>query len=95
MPDGCFSGLLVVNLPRVLAGPFCMMMPAELDARVIKVENPQRGDDSHRFEPFLQGQSSFYASRNRGKESIALDRKDGAGPELNADGDRIRRELGG
>ena len=46
MPDGLFSGLLVVDLTRVLAGPFCTMMLAELGARVIKVENPQGGDDS-------------------------------------------------
>lgn len=76
MPDGLFSGLLVVDLTRVLAGPFCTMMLAELGARVIKVENPQGGDDSRRYEPFFQGQSAYFASLNRGKESIALDLKD-------------------
>ncbi|HJZ89546.1 MAG TPA: CoA transferase, partial [Gemmataceae bacterium] len=75
MPDGLFSGLLVVDLTRVLAGPFCTMMLAELGARVIKVENPNGGDDSRRFEPFFQGQSAYFASLNRGKESIALDLK--------------------
>jgi CoA:oxalate CoA-transferase len=80
MADGPFSGLLVVDLTRVLAGPFCTMMLAELGARVIKVENPQGGDDSRRFEPFFEGQSAYFASLNRGKESIALDLKD--------DGDR-------
>jgi CoA:oxalate CoA-transferase len=78
MPDGLFSGLLVVDLTRVLAGPFCTMMLAELGARVIKVENPDGGDDSRRFEPFFQGQSAYFASLNRGKESIALDLKDEA-----------------
>jgi CoA:oxalate CoA-transferase len=78
MPDGLFSGLLVVDLTRVLAGPFCTMMLAELGARVIKVENPQGGDDSRRFEPFVEGQSAYFASLNRGKESIALDLKDAA-----------------
>src|SRR5690348_11368419 len=78
MSDNCFSGLLVVDLTRVLAGPFCTMMLAELGARVIKVENPQGGDDSRRFEPFFQGQSAYFASLNRGKESIALDLKDEA-----------------
>jgi CoA:oxalate CoA-transferase len=76
MPDGLFSGLLVVDLTRVLAGPFCTMMLAELGARVIKVENPQGGDDSRHFGPFVQGQSAYFASLNRGKESIALDLKD-------------------
>jgi CoA:oxalate CoA-transferase len=78
MPDGPFSGLLVVDLTRVLAGPYCTMMLAELGARVIKVENPQGGDDSRRFEPFFQGQSAYFASLNRGKESIALDLRDEA-----------------
>jgi CoA:oxalate CoA-transferase len=76
MPDGLFSGLLVVDLTRVLAGPFCTMMLAELGARVVKVENPQGGDDSRRFEPIVEGQSAYFASLNRGKESIALDLKD-------------------
>lgn len=76
MPDGLLSGVLVVDLTRVLAGPFCTMMLAELGARVIKVENPQGGDDSRRFEPIVQGQSAYFASLNRGKEDIALDLKD-------------------
>ena len=80
MADGPLSGLLVVDLTRVLAGPFCTMMLAELGARVIKIEHPDGGDDSRRFEPFFQGQSAYFASLNRGKESIALDLKD--------DGDR-------
>src|SRR5437762_12016865 len=75
MPDGFFSGLLVVDLTRVLAGPFCSMMLAELGARVIKVEDPPGGDDGRRFEPLFEGQSAYFASLNRGKESIALDLK--------------------
>jgi CoA:oxalate CoA-transferase len=78
MPDGPFSGLLVLDLTRVLAGPFCTLMLAELGARVIKVENPQGGDDSRRYEPFVEGRSAYFASLNRGKESIALDLKDAA-----------------
>src|SRR6266851_9346709 len=80
MADGLFSGLMVLDLTRVLAGPFCTMMLAELGARVIKVEDPRGGDDSRCFEPFFAGQSAYFASLNRGKESIALDLKD--------DGDR-------
>src|SRR5579883_1921467 len=76
MPDGFFSGLLVIDLTRVLAGPFCTMMLAELGARVVKVENPDGGDDARRFTPFFQGQSAYFLSLNRGKESIALDLKD-------------------
>jgi CoA:oxalate CoA-transferase len=51
------------------------MMLAELGARVIKVESPYGGDDSRRFEPLFQGESAYFASLNRGKESIALDLK--------------------
>jgi CoA:oxalate CoA-transferase len=72
---GPFSGLLVIDLTRVLAGPFCTMMLAELGARVIKVENPDGGDDSRHFTPNFQGQSAYFQSLNRGKESIALDLK--------------------
>jgi CoA:oxalate CoA-transferase len=74
MPDGPFAGLIVVDLTRVLAGPFCTMMLAEMGARVIKVETPE-GDDARRFAPFFDGQSGYFASLNRGKESIALDLK--------------------
>src|SRR5262249_35736373 len=75
MLTGPFSGLLVVDLTRVLAGPFCTMMLAELGARVIKVEHPGSGDDSRGFDPFVDGKSAYYSSLNREKESIALDLK--------------------
>ncbi len=76
MPTGPFSGLLVVDLTRVLAGPFCTMLLAELGARVIKVENPDGGDDSRAFDPFVDGKSAYFSSLNRGKESIALNLKE-------------------
>src|SRR6266446_9796830 len=75
MSAGPFAGLLVVDLTRVLAGPFCTLTLAELGARVIKVENPEGGDDSRHFAPTWQGQSAYYLSLNRGKESIALNLK--------------------
>jgi CoA:oxalate CoA-transferase len=75
---GPFAGLTVVDLTRVLAGPFCTMMLAELGARVIKVENPEGGDDARAFEPFIDGKSAYFLSLNRGKESIALNLKDPA-----------------
>jgi CoA:oxalate CoA-transferase len=73
--SGPLSGVLVIDLSRVLAGPYCTMMLAELGARVIKVENPQGGDDSRYFEPFVDGRSAYFISLNRDKESIALDLK--------------------
>jgi CoA:oxalate CoA-transferase len=78
MTIGPYSGLLVIDLTRVLAGPFCTMMLAELGARVIKVENPQGGDDARHFDPIVDDRSAYFQSLNRGKESAALDLKDPA-----------------
>jgi CoA:oxalate CoA-transferase len=79
---GPFSGLLVIDLTRVLAGPFCTMLLAEFGARIIKVENPDGGDDSRHYEPFVDGKSAYFLSLNRGKESIALNLKDPADREV-------------
>ena len=70
---GPLSGILVVDLTRVLAGPFCTMLLADLGARVIKIEAPQGGDDARRIGPFVDGRSAYFLSLNRGKESLALD----------------------
>jgi len=76
MPQrGPLSGITVVDLSRILAGPYCTMLMAELGARVIKVEPPKTGDDAREYGPFLHGRSTYFASINRGKESIALDLK--------------------
>lgn len=72
---GPLSGIIVVDLTRVLAGPFCTMLLADLGARVIKVENPKGGDDSRAYGPFINGKSGYFIAQNRGKESIALDLK--------------------
>ncbi len=74
---GPLSGVLVVDLTRVLAGPYCTMVLADLGARVIKVEVPGRGDDARAIGPFVGDRSAYFASLNRGKQSIALDLKDG------------------
>src|SRR5689334_276107 len=72
---GPLSGIVVIDLTRVLAGPFCTMLLADLGARVIKVENPNGGDDSRGYGPFINGKSGYFIAQNRGKESIALDLK--------------------
>jgi CoA:oxalate CoA-transferase len=77
-PAGPFAGLFVVDLTRVLAGPFCTMVLADLGARVVKVERPGHGDDARAIPPFTGGRSAYFASVNRGKESIALDLRDAA-----------------
>jgi len=72
---GPLSGILVVDLSRILAGPYCTLLMAEMGARVIKVEPPKGGDDARAYGPFINGKSTYFASVNRGKESIALDLK--------------------
>jgi CoA:oxalate CoA-transferase len=79
VPDGPLAGLLVVDLSRVLAGPFTCMLLADLGARVVKVERPESGDDSRAYGPFVGGESMYFARVNRGKESIALDLKSADG----------------
>ncbi|MEI9991183.1 MAG: CoA transferase [Rhizomicrobium sp.] len=80
LSSGPLSGLLVIDLTRVLAGPFAALLLNELGARVIKVEPPITGDDSRHIGPFVQTpsgktKSGYFMSVNRAKESIALDLK--------------------
>ena len=69
------EGVLVLDVSRVLSGPYSTFLLAQLGARVIKVELPEVGDDARGFGPFVDGVSGYFASVNRGKESIALDLK--------------------
>ena len=73
IPPGPLDGLLVIDLTRVLAGPYCTLVLAEMGARVIKVERPGSGDDARGVGPFIHDVSAYFMSLNRGKESIALD----------------------
>src|SRR5215813_3909298 len=77
---GPLPGITIIDPSRILAGPYCTLLLAELGARVIKVEAPKTGDDARQYGPFVNGKSTYFASVNRGKESIALD--------LKADADR-------
>ena len=73
--NGPLKDLLVVDLTRVLVGPYCTMILSDLGARVIKIEAPEIGDDSRKFGPFVKDYSAYFMSLNRGKESIALNLK--------------------
>ena len=73
--NGPLKDLLVVDLTRVLVGPYCTMILSDLGARVIKIEAPDTGDDSRKFGPFIKDYSAYFMSLNRGKESIALNLK--------------------
>ncbi len=81
------DGLLVLDLSRVLAGPYCTQQLADMGATVIKVEHPKGGDDTRAFgPPFVGGEACYYLSVNRGKRSLALDLK-------HPEGQRIAIEL--
>ena len=78
--SGPLAGIVVIDLTRVLAGPYCTMVLADLGARVIKVEMPETGDDLRGTGPFVPGPdggktSAYFFSVNRNKELIALDLK--------------------
>src|SRR5258707_9153840 len=77
------EGLRVVDLTRVLSGPFCTMQLGHLGAEVIKVERPGEGDDTRAFAPPYQGaEAAYFLSVNRNKKSITLDMKSERGREV-------------
>ncbi|MFT5628984.1 MAG: CoA:oxalate CoA-transferase [Gammaproteobacteria bacterium] len=75
LEGGPLSGVTVLDFSRVLAGPYCTMVLADLGARVIKVEKFGTGDDTRAFPPFVDAESAYFMCFNRGKESIVLDIK--------------------
>ena len=73
---GALDGVTVLDLTRVLSGPYCTMMLADMGARVVKVEQPGKGDDTRAWgPPFQAGESAYFLSVNRNKESITLNLK--------------------
>src|SRR5439155_26356 len=77
------AGVRVVDLSRVLAGPYATMTLADLGADVVKIEHPLGGDETRTWgPPFVGGESAYFLSVNRGKRSVALDLKDPEGREL-------------
>ena len=80
---GPLEGIRVVDLTRILAGPYCTMMLGDMGAEVIKIEHPQGGDDTRGWgPPFLNGVSTYFISINRNKKSLTLNLKDERGKEL-------------
>ena len=80
---GPLDGLTVLDLTRVLSGPYCTMMLADMGARVIKVEQPGKGDDTRGWgPPFQNGESAYFLSVNRNKESVTLNFKHPDGREV-------------
>ncbi|HPU69199.1 MAG TPA: CoA transferase [Acetomicrobium flavidum] len=82
MLSGPLEGVIVLDFTRVLAGPFCAMILADLGAEVIKIERPKTGDDSRAYTPIVKGESAYFMSINRGKKSVTLDLKNPKGKEI-------------
>src|SRR6516162_9498201 len=77
------EGIRILDLTRVLSGPYCTMLLGDLGAEVIKVERPGEGDDTRAFAPPFQGdQAAYFLSVNRNKKSITLDMKNEQGKEI-------------
>ena len=80
---GPLEGVRVLDLSRVLAGPFCSMLLADLGAEVIKVEIPKTGDDTRQWgPPFIHGESAYFLCINRNKKSLTLDLSKEKGREV-------------
>ena len=81
MTEAPLAGVTILDLTRVLSGPYCTMLAGDMGARVIKIEHPVRGDDTRRWgPPFVGGESAYFLSVNRNKESVALDFAQPASP---------------
>lgn len=82
MMTGALTGIKVIDLSRVLAGPYCSMILGDLGAEVIKVENPEHGDETRKWgPPFRNGVSAYYLCANRNKKSITINLKSPTGIE--------------
>ena len=83
MTSAPLAGVRVADFSRVLAGPYCTMVLADLGADVVKVERPGEGDETRAWgPPFVGGEAAYYLSVNRNKRSIAIDLKDPDGCRL-------------
>src|SRR5512142_707634 len=75
-PPAPLAGITVADFTRVLSGPYCTMLLADMGARGIKLEHPVHGDDTRAWgPPFVHGESTYFLSINRNKESLTLDLK--------------------
>ncbi|PEE44470.1 CaiB/BaiF CoA transferase family protein [Bacillus pseudomycoides] len=81
--EGALHGIKIIDLSRVLAGPFCTMILGDLGAEVIKIENIGNGDDTRGWgPPFVEGESAYFLCANRNKESLTLNLKSEMGKDI-------------
>jgi crotonobetainyl-CoA:carnitine CoA-transferase CaiB-like acyl-CoA transferase len=80
--SGPLKGVRVLDLTRVLAGPFCTMMLGDMGAEIIKVEEPGKGDDTRSWPPFVGGEATYFMSVNRNKRSMTLNLKSPAAQDV-------------
>ncbi len=79
---GALEDITILDLTRVLAGPYCGMLLSDMGAKTIKIEIPGKGDDSRSYGPFKNGESIYYANLNRNKKGITLDLKKPEGKKI-------------
>jgi len=82
MAGSALSGVRILDLTRLLPGPYCTMMLADLGAEVIKIEEPGRGDYARGYDPRLNGESAYFLPVNRNKKSLTLNLKKDPGREI-------------
>src|SRR6516165_6416608 len=79
---GPLGGLKVIDLTRVLAGPFATQLLGDLGAEILKIEQPGTGDETRKFPPFVSGESHYFLGLNRGKKSLIIDLQKPAGADI-------------
>ena len=79
---GALNGIRVLDLTRILAGPYSSMILSDMGAEVIKIEQPVKGDDARHMGPFQNGESIYYITNNRNKKGVTLNLKDPKGKEI-------------
>ncbi len=79
---GALEGVVVLDLTRILAGPYCSMLLGDMGATIIKIEKPGTGDDSRAHYPNVNGESAYYMNLNRNKKGLTLDLKTEEGKDI-------------
>lgn len=83
MSSGALSGIRIIDLTRILAGPICTMNLGDMGAEILKIEHPERGDDTRSWgPPFVEGEAAYFLGINRNKRSMTLNLKEEDGKKI-------------